>query len=249
MATGRGDDERDVRELEDGVGGRLEPHQPRRPGGELALDAIVILDRQHRVRDAEAAERAGDQPARRAVGLREAQHVLALPEQRDQRRGDGGEAGAHRHAVLPPLQLREQQLERVHGRVRAATVVVALVPPGPCPLGRGEVLELELDALVDRLHERCIAGRQRGDGRVVGAGAGFHGSALRRNSGRSFAYSAARRSAAATRVASSLAKHSRTIRSAGEACEQKGDTGMLATPGSRISCSVNSVSRRSEIAE
>jgi hypothetical protein len=57
----------DVRDLVDRVGRALEQDQPRRPPGEDALDAFVVLDRQQRVLDPELRQQLPDQVAARAV--------------------------------------------------------------------------------------------------------------------------------------------------------------------------------------
>ena len=61
--------------------------------------------------DAEARQQPADQIARGIVGLDEAQHVIALPRQRQQRLGDAPTPEARDQAVLAALQFRQQQLE------------------------------------------------------------------------------------------------------------------------------------------
>ncbi len=75
----------DVGDLRERIRGTLEEHQARGRRGENALYRIDVLDGKHRVPDAEAAEEAPDEIAGRVVGLDEADDVVALPGQREQR--------------------------------------------------------------------------------------------------------------------------------------------------------------------
>ena len=70
-------DARDVGDAGDRVGRRLEIDEFRRALGEHALDAGVVLDGQHRVRDAESRKQSLDQLQARPIGFDEAQQVVA----------------------------------------------------------------------------------------------------------------------------------------------------------------------------
>jgi hypothetical protein len=79
-------------DLEHRIGRRFEHDQPSRPFGQRALDALDVLDRQHRVRDPIARQDTADHVARRLIGLGEHQHVIALLAQRKHREIRGGDA-------------------------------------------------------------------------------------------------------------------------------------------------------------
>ena len=170
----RARDARDVGNARDRVGRRLEVHEARLALGERALDARVVLDREHRVRDAEPGERPADEAERRAVGLDKAEDVVARAQLRDQAGRDGRGAGRGRDAVVALLQLGEQLLQLAGRRVRAARVEIALALAAIEAQRLLEALEGELDGLVDRRDERAVVRRQRNLRRMIDARAALH---------------------------------------------------------------------------
>jgi len=86
-----------------GLVGAFKEYEPCRLLCERALDTVEILDREHRVCHAEAAEQAANDVARRIVGLDEAQHMIALLGEREQSVGDRAHACTGREAIVAPL--------------------------------------------------------------------------------------------------------------------------------------------------
>src|SRR4029077_2847701 len=146
------------------------------------------------------------------VGLDEADDVVALLGEREQCLGDRCDAGGGNQAFHTPLQLRQQLLELARGGVRGARVEEARTLATQVPFGVLERVELEFDRLVDRRHQRMVAGRQFDRGWMTDASRLFHdvSQALRRRAAKALS-----RTAASSSVLSCLAMHSRTNGSAG----------------------------------
>ena len=79
----------DVRDARDRVGRTLEPDKSCRPPGKHPLNACIVLDGQHRVFDAKAAEQPLDQLSGGRVGLNEAQHMFAGTRERQEAARNG----------------------------------------------------------------------------------------------------------------------------------------------------------------
>jgi hypothetical protein len=164
----------DVGDLQDRIRRALEQHQPGGLRRQHALDAGVVLDREQRVRDAVPAQHAPQEVPAGAIGLGEAQHVIAGLEQREQRSRDGGDAGADAQAVFAPLQFRQQLFQLARGGVGGARVEIAFALAAEQALALGDGVERELDALVDGRHQWPVVRGQRRGGRVIDAGAVLH---------------------------------------------------------------------------
>ena len=124
--------------------------------------------------DAESPEQSLDQVAARPVGLDEAEHVVAGPQEREQAGGNRGDAGTERDAVVALLELCQQLFELARGRIRRPRVDVALALAAARAKRLLEALEGELDGLVDRRDERTIVRRQHDLRRMIDARAAFH---------------------------------------------------------------------------
>ena len=136
----------DVGDLGDRIRRALEDHQARRMRGQRPLDAGDVLDRDHGVRHPEPAEQAADEIARRIVGLDEAQDVIALLRQRQQRLRDRADARGGHQALFTPLQLRQQQLQLPRGGIRGPRVEKTGPLTAEETLRLLQRVELELDA-------------------------------------------------------------------------------------------------------
>ncbi len=165
---------RDVRDARERVGRGLEIDELGLAVRERALDAGVVLDREHRVRDPEPRERAADQAERRPVGLHEAQDVIAGAQLRYQRGRDRSGARAGRDAVVALLQLGEQHLELAGRRIGTARVEIPFALPAVEAQRLLQALEGELDRLVDGRHQRTVVRRQRRFRGMVDARAALH---------------------------------------------------------------------------
>ena len=192
-----------------------------------ALDPREVLDREHGMRHAEAAEQPANQIPRRIVSLDEAEDVVALLGEREECLRDRADARGGRQAFLPSLQLREQQLELARGGIGGARIEEAGPLTAQIPLGLLEGVEFELDALIDRGHDRAIVGGELDRRRMIDSGGFLHGRVRVNRSAPGWAAnlhemcsraaSPARRAAASSSVSSRLAMQSRTTESRGGA--------------------------------
>ena len=164
----------DVGDLGDRVGRALEEHQARGLRRECAFHARQILDGKHGVCHAEPPQQAADEIAARVVGLDEADDVVTLPGEGEQGLGYRRDAGGGNQTFLTPLQLRQQLLQLARGGVGSARVEEARALAPQVALGVLERIELEFDGLVDRRHQRTVAGRQLDRGWVVDQSGLFH---------------------------------------------------------------------------
>src|SRR4029077_9334247 len=117
--------------------------------------------------DPEAPEDPPDEIAGGVIALDETNDVVALAGEGEQSLRDHPHPGRGDQAVLAPLQLREQQFELTHGRVRAARIIEAGTLPTEIALGLLHGVELEFDRLVDRRHHRVVVGGQLYGGRMI----------------------------------------------------------------------------------
>ena len=171
----------DVGDLGDRVGRALEEHQARGLRRECAFHAREILDGKHAVRHAEAAQQAADEIAARVVGLDEADDVVTLLGEREQRVGYRRDAGGGDQTFLTPLQLRQQLLQLARGGIGGARVEEARALATQVAFGVLERIELEFDGLVDRRHQRTVAGRQLDRGWMIDESGLFHDPGARRS--------------------------------------------------------------------
>ncbi len=119
-------------------------------------------------------QESADEVPRWIVGLDEAENVVSLLGQGQQRLRDGADARAGDQAILTALQLGEQQLQLTRGRIRGARVKESWALASQETLGLRHALELELDRLIDRRHDRMVAGRQLDLGRMIDSRGLFH---------------------------------------------------------------------------
>ena len=171
----------DVGDLGDRVGRALEEHQARGLRRECAFHAREILDGKHAVRHAEAAQQAADEIAARVVGLDEADDVVTLLGEREQRLGYRRDAGGGNQTFLTPLQLRQQLLQLARGGIGGARVEEARALATQVALGVLERIELEFDGLVDRRHQWTVAGRQLDPRWMIDESGLFHDPGTRRS--------------------------------------------------------------------
>ncbi len=93
-----------VRDLGDGVGRALEEHHARGGRRERSLDRLEILDREHRMLHTETVEETPNQIATRVIRLDEANDVVTLLRQSQQRLRDRPDPRGGDQTVLAPLQ-------------------------------------------------------------------------------------------------------------------------------------------------
>ena len=138
----------DVREPEQGIGGRLDPDHAR-VGPEGRLQGPEV--RQVQVGDLQAVEPPGmlQQPESTSITIHSGDEVAAVGQQ-VQGHQDGAHARAGAGGAVAPLQQGEGLLQGRAGGVAAAGVVVARVG--------ADVLEGEGGRQVERWHDRAVGG-------------------------------------------------------------------------------------------
>ena len=125
------------------------------------FDSGQILDGQHGVRHTETREKTPDDLPGRAIGLDEAQHMIALLREPEQRLRNHVDTRGGDETVVAVLQRGERQLELARRRVRGAQVVEAGPLAAQAAHGLLNRIELELHGLVDRGDDRVVVRRNR----------------------------------------------------------------------------------------
>ncbi len=120
---------RDVADVEQRVGGRLEPHQLGLPGPHGGRHRLDVVDRRRRVLDPPRLLDLVEEPEGAAVGVVRQHHVVARQAGRPHQRVLGGESGGEREPALALLQGRQVALQRGARRVGRAAVLVATAQP------------------------------------------------------------------------------------------------------------------------
>ena len=173
------------------VGGRLGEDQPR-VGLDSVLDGLQISRRHDGRFHAVAGEDRLDEIARAAITVDGTDQVAAGAEEHQQRAGDGRHAAGCQQRIVAVLQRCQPRLDRAHGWIAIATVLVALrlVPEhalfhvlhqsGRVAEGVGRCLDdgggdavKRFVARLAAMHRECRRSRSRGNG--VGTGQPWFG--------------------------------------------------------------------------